>query len=43
MASNSVDFLHLSDRVAVIEKGEITAFGKFDDLKHTSTYLKQVL
>jgi ABC-type bacteriocin/lantibiotic exporter with double-glycine peptidase domain len=33
LVTHAVDFLKLADKIAIMNKGEITAFGSYDDLQ----------
>jgi ABC-type multidrug transport system ATPase subunit len=43
LATHAVDFLHLSDRVVIMDDGRISAQGKFEDLKESNPILKKIL
>jgi ABC-type multidrug transport system fused ATPase/permease subunit len=42
LVTHAVDFMHLADRIVVMEGGRVSSFGTFDELKNNS-YLEKVL
>ena len=42
LVTHAVDFMHLADRIIVMSKGKVTAFGTYKDLSENST-LKDAL
>jgi len=40
LATHSVDFLHLCDKIVIMEKGQIQAQGNFDELKQNEILSK---
>lgn len=42
LATHAVDFMHLADRLVVMEQGRVVGFGSFDELKEGG-FLEKVL
>ena len=42
LVTHAVDFMHLADRIVVMEGGRVSSFGTFYELKNNS-YLEKVL
>ena len=42
LVTHAVDFMHLADRIIVMNQGQVTAFGTYKDLSENPT-LKAVL
>jgi len=40
LVTHSIDFLHMADRIIMMDKGKITAQGSFDELMENETFRK---